>query len=198
MDPQRLKNDIIPNDVFCKKREHFLQNIKAIKKNRNISVGPDTVFYFENHQTLWWQIQEMLRIERGGEEQLKDELVAYAPLLPRSFENGDKELVATLMIEIDDLERRFKSLRNLGGIEKQIFFMANDDMIQAIPEEDINRTNEDGKTSSVHFLRFRFNPDQVLRFSGNASISLSIKHPFYAHTTTLNEHQKKALSFDFL
>ncbi len=83
---------------------------------RRIEVGPFATFYFENYATMWLQVQEMLRIEKGGDEQVPGELVAYNPLIPQ----GD-ELIATMMLEIEDGDRRHRTLLTLGGIEETVF-----------------------------------------------------------------------------
>ncbi|MDP3371326.1 MAG: DUF3501 family protein [Candidatus Paracaedibacteraceae bacterium] len=191
--------DIISNDTFCQNRNHHLQDLIQIKKNRRITVGPDVTFYFENHLTLWWQIQEMLRVEKGGEEQLQDELLAYAPLLPKKFNDNSMELVATLMIEIDDIERRLRMLSNLGGIEEQIQLHVGTHCIQATAENDIERTDENGKTSAVHFIRFKLASNQVTEFhQANQHIIFEITHPHYSHKTLLNELQRQALAKDLI
>jgi hypothetical protein len=190
-------DDILPNDIFCAKRTDFLNKLMTIKKDRRIAIGPDATFYFENHLTLWWQVQEMLRVEKGGAEQLADELTAYAPLLPRAFPDGSMELVATFMVEIDDLERRFRTLSSLGGIEQHIWLHINDTKIQATPETDIDRTDENGKTSAVHFIRFRLKVDQIMQFQQpNQNVIFEITHPNYSHKTLLNENQREALALD--
>lgn len=189
--------DILPTNIFCEKRSDFLQKLISIKKNRRIPIGQDATFYFENHLTLWWQVQEMLRIEKGGAEQLSDELSAYSPLLPRLFPDGSMELVATFMIEIDDLERRFRTLSALGGIEHHIWIHIHNTAVQATPEMDIDRTDNNGKTSAVHFIRFRLKPDLITQFQQtNQNIIFEINHPNYQHKTLLNEDQRKALACD--
>jgi hypothetical protein len=190
-------NDILPNDIFCSQRSDFQEKLIAVKKNRRIPIGPDATFYFENHLTLCWQIQEMLRVEKGGAEQLADELLAYAPLLPQEFPDGSMELVATFMIEIDDLERRLRTLSNLGGIEQHMWLHVNDAKIQASPETDIDRTDENGKTSAVHFVRFLLKQEEVIQFhKHNQNVILEISHPHYPHKTLLTEHQREALAQD--
>ena len=189
--------DIIPTDVFCAQRNDFLNKLISVKKNRRIPIGPDATFYFENHLTLWWQVQEMLRVEKGGVEQLTDELSAYAPLLPKEFPDGSMELVATFMIEIDDLELRFQTLSSLSGVERHIWMHINGTTIQAAPETDIDRTDENGKTSAVHFIRFRLKPEQIQQFhQQNQHIIIEITHPHYSHKTLLTENQREALTYD--
>ena len=119
------------------------------KRNRRIEIGPVTTCYFESYNTMWWQIQEMLFIEKGGDEQLADELAAYNPLIPKG-----KELVCTIMFEINDEARRRTFLNKLGGIEEKVFLRVAGTQIRGVAEEDIDRTTADGKASSVPVSAF--------------------------------------------
>ena len=140
------------------------------------------------------QIQEMLHIEKGGDEQLKDELIAYNPMVP----NG-KELTATLMFEIDNPLSRGAFLGKVGGIEEKIFIKIDNEIVKSVPENDVDRTSAEGKASSVHFIHFKFNDDQISKIkSGNINIELGIDHKEYAHTTKLTEDNVKSLSADFI
>src|ERR1044071_6628523 len=154
--------DLLPIAEYDQQRKSLKQNLIPIKKQRRIEVGPFATFYFENYATMWLQVQEMLRIEKGGEEQIAGELDAYNPLIPQ----GD-ELIATLMIEIEDGNRRNAVLLTLGGIEEKVFLEIGNDTIKASPTEYDDRTTADGKTSSVHWLRFKFTPEQKQRFAAS-------------------------------
>jgi len=139
------------------------------------------------------QVQEMLYIEKGGDEQLKDELVAYNPLVP----NG-KELTATLMFEIDNPVSRAAFLGKVGGIEENVYMKVGADLIKAVPEEDVDRTSAEGKASSVQFIHFKFTDEQIQKFRSNSTeIELGIDHNEYSHSTKLNESTVKSLSTDF-
>ena len=187
------KNDIMPLDVYTKQRKGLRRNIVEFKKNRRVSLGPYATFYFESYETMLAQVQEMLYIEKGGDEQLKDELTAYNPLIP----NG-KELIATLMFEIDNPVSRAAFLGKVGGIEEKVFMKINGDIINAIPEEDVDRTSADGKASSVQFIHFKFNEEQIQKFkSGQIQIEIGINHDEYSHSTKLNDGTIKSLSRDF-
>src|ERR1700689_3529762 len=143
--------DILAESEYDGQRAKLKQNLLPMKKLRRIEVGPFATFYFENYATMWLQVQEMLRIEKGGEEQLAGELEAYNPLIPQ----GD-ELIATMMLEIEDANRRHNTLLTLGGIEETVFLEIGGEKIAATPTEYDDRTTPDGKTSSVHWLRFKF------------------------------------------
>ncbi|MDB9799909.1 DUF3501 family protein [Candidatus Pelagibacter sp.] len=188
------KEDLIPTDIYEKKRKQIRKELVEFKKDRRIALGPYATFYFESFETMVAQVQEMLHIEKGGAEQLKDELIAYNPLVP----NG-KELTATLMFEIDNPLSRGAFLGKVGGIEEKIFMKIDNEEIKAVPETDIERTSVEGKASSVQFIHFKFNDDQINKFkSGNLSIELGIDHKEYTHTTKLTEDNVKSLSADFI
>ena len=188
------KKDLIPADIYAKNRKQIRKDLVEFKKNRRIALGPYATFYFESFETMVAQVQEMLHIEKGGDEQLKDELIAYNPLVP----NG-KELVATLMFEIDNPLSRGAFLGKVGGIEEKIFMKIDNEEVKAIPENDVDRTSAEGKASSVQFIHFKFSDDQINKFkSSNTSIELGIDHKDYAHTTKLTEDNIKSLSDDFI
>ena len=187
------KEDLLPLDAYTKVRRQMRKELVEFKKNRRILLGPYATFYFECYETMLAQVQEMLHIEKGGDEQLKDELIAYNPLIP----NG-KELVSTLMFEIDNPVTRAAFLGKLGGVEENVFIKIDNDLIYGKPEIDVDRTSADGKAASVQFIHFELTSDQILKFKGNnVSIELGIDHKEYSHTTKLSESTIKALSTDF-
>ena len=187
------KNDIMPLDTYVKQRKELRKNIVEFKKNRRVSLGPYATFYFESFETMLAQVQEMLYIEKGGEDQLKDELIAYNPLIP----NG-KELIATLMFEIDNPVSRAAFLSKVGGIEENVIMKIGKDTIKAVPEEDVDRTSTEGKASSVQFVHFKFNDEQIENFKSNTlEIELAINHQEYSHSTKLSNSTVQSLSTDF-
>ena len=188
------KKDLMSADVYAKNRKHIRKELVEFKKNRRIALGPYATFYFESFETMVAQVQEMLHIEKGGDEQLKDELIAYNPLVP----NG-QELTATLMFEIDNPISRGLFLGKVGGIEEKIFMKIENETIKAVPENDVDRTSAEGKASSVQFIHFKFKDDQIAKFkSGSVNIELGIDHKEYSHTTKLTEDNLKSLSMDFI
>ena len=187
------KEDIMPLDVYIEKRRELRKSIVDYKKNRRVALGPYATFYFESYETMLAQVQEMLYIEKGGDEQLQDELTAYNPLIP----NG-KELTATLMFEIDNPISRAAFLGKVGGIEETVFMKINGEKIKAVPEEDVDRTSAEGKASSVQFIHFNFTDDQIEKFKSNSSeIELGIDHKEYSHSTKLSKENIASLSADF-
>ena len=188
------KKDLIPENIYIERRKKIRQDLVEFKKNRRIALGPYATFYFESFETMLAQVQEMLHIEKGGDEQLKDELIAYNPLVP----NG-KELVATLMFEIDNPISRGAFLGKVGGIEEKIFMKVDNEEVKAIPEADVDRTSAEGKASSVQFIHFKLNDDQISKFkSDSTTIELGIDHKEYTHTTRLAENSVKSLCADFI
>jgi hypothetical protein len=187
------KEDIMPLDVYIKNRKELRKNIVSFKKDRRIALGPYATFYFESYETMLAQVQEMLYIEKGGDEQLKDELIAYNPLVPKG-----KELIATLMFEIDNPVSRAAFLGKVGGIEEKIFIKINGEIIKAIPEKDVDRTSAEGKASSVQFVHFKFNEVQIQKFKlDGADIEIGMDHKEYSHTTKLSTTNLSSLSADF-
>ncbi len=185
--------DILPLDQYAKIRRQRRAEISEIKKRRRVEVGPYATFYFENFDTMWQQVQEMLYIEKGGEAQIKDELEAYNPLIPRG-----RELVATVMFEIEDAVRRARELARLGGIENHVFVEIGGDSIRGEPDPTRENTSPDGKASSVQFVRFPFSPAQIADFKvPGARVLVGFDHPNYAHMATMPEPVRAALSEDF-
>ena len=187
------KSDLLAPDIYEKNRRQMRKDLVEFKKDRRVPLGPYATFYFECYETMLAQVQEMLHIEKGGDEQLNDELIAYNPLIP----NG-KELVSTIMFEIDNPVIRATFLGKLGGVEENVFIKIDNEVIYGKPEIDVDRTSAEGKASSVQFIHFEFDQNQISKFKGNnVSIELGIDHKEYSHSTKLSESTIKALSNDF-
>ena len=187
------KTDLIPADTYGKSRKEIRKDLVEFKKNRRIALGPYATFYFESFETMLAQVQEMLHIEKGGDEQLKDELIAYNPLIPKG-----KELIATLMFEIDNPVSRATFLGKVGGIEEKVFMEVDNEVVKAVPEEDVDRTSVEGKASSVQFIHFKFNDEQIVKFKeNNITVEIGIDHKDYSHKTKLTEDNIKSLAADF-
>jgi hypothetical protein len=185
--------DILPLDEFAKIRKTKRQELVDIKKNRRVEVGPVATFYFENYQTMWWQVHEMLFIEKGGEAQIPDELAAYNPLIPKG-----RELVCTVMFEIDEPVRRANFLARLGGVEETAFLEFGGETVAGVPEADVDRTSAEGKASSVQFLHFPFTDAQVRKFAAaGAQVVIGFRHPQHAHMTVMPEAVRATLAGDF-
>jgi hypothetical protein len=185
--------DLLPPKDYDQRRKALKADMIPVKKLRRVGVGPFATFYFENYATMWLQVQEMLRIEKGGEAQIPGELDAYNPLIPQG-----SELIATLMLEIEDGRRRDAVLLTLGGIEETVFMEVGPQTIHATPTEYEDRTTPDGKTSSVHWLRFALTSEQIADFRDPAQrVVLGISHKNYGHMAVLTPETRAALAGDF-
>ena len=184
---------IIPLAEYGRQRAERRKRMTEIKKDRRLEVGPFATFYFESYDTMLHQVHEMLFIEKGGAEQLADELAAYNPLIPQG-----SELVATVMFEIDDPIRRARVLGMLGGVEHKAFLRVGADTIRGVAEDDQERTREDGKASSVQFMRFPFTAAQIKAFrSAPGDVIVGFDHANYGHMAVMSPAVRRALSGDF-
>ncbi|MDP2123596.1 MAG: DUF3501 family protein [Parvibaculum sp.] len=185
--------DILPYETYAAERKARRAAAMAMKKNRRISVGPHATFYFENYETMFQQVHEMLHIEKGGAEQLEDELRAYNPLIPQG-----NELVATIMFEIEDPVRRDRFLRSITWVEKHLYIDVGGAHVIGEAELDVERTKADGKTSSVHFVHFRFTPEQIAKFRDpKVPVMAVVAHENYHHMAMLSPAVREALVRDF-
>jgi hypothetical protein len=187
------RDDILAVEAYQEIRDIRRAEIAAVKKLRRVAVGPYATFYFESFDTMWYQVQEMLRIEKGGDAQLVDELEAYNPLIPKG-----KELVATVMFEIDNPDIRAAFLAGLGGVEECMTLEIDGEAVIAEAEQDVDRTTADGKASSVQFVHFKLSDAQIAKFRDLATrVTVGINHPKYGHMTVLSEESQAALAEDF-
>ena len=173
-------------------RDHFRARVLAAKVPRRVALGPNMTILFENHDSVLFQVQEMLRTERIFEaEGIAEELDAYNPLIP-----DGRNWKATLLIEFPDPEVRKVELERLRGIEDRCWMQVEGfDKVFAIADEDLDRENET-KTSAVHFMRFELGDDMVAALKGGAALAAGIDHPNYRHETRAAENVRAALAAD--
>ena len=184
--------DILPPAQYAAERAARRKAIIALKRVRRVSVGPIATFYFENYDTMFQQVLEMLHIEKGGAAQIEDELGAYNPLIPQG-----RDLCATFMLEIPDEVVRARTLLQLGGVDESVYLDVDGARVHAVPETDVERTKDDGKTSSVHFLHFAFTDEQARAFTTpGARAVLAIEHASYGHMALLSEATRASLADD--
>ena len=188
------RDDIMPMAEYAKIRKERRREIVAAKRDRRMEIGPVAVCHFEGYDSMWQQVHEMLFIEKGGEEQIADELAAFNPLIPKG-----QELVCTVMFEIDEPARRKAFLSKLGGVEEAMTIEFAGETVMGVPEEDVDRTTADGKASSVQFLHFPFSSSQIAAFrEPGTQVLVGFKHSEYAHLTVMPEATRDALARDFL
>ena len=171
------RNDLYSLEKYAEVRPEFRAAVIRHKKNRKVHLGPSATLYFEDRQTIQYQIQEMLRVERIFEAAgIEEELAAYNPLIP-----DGSNWKATFMIEETDIEKRRELLAALIGIEDRVWVRVNgQDAVYAIADEDLERETQD-KTSSVHFMRFELTADMVAALGDGAALSMGIDHANYNH-----------------
>jgi hypothetical protein len=184
--------DILPLADYARIRKEKREENVLRKKLRRLHVGPFATVLFENYDTMWMQVQEMLYIEKGGDAQLADELAAYNPMIP-----SGNELTCTLMFEIEDELTRRRLLSRLGGVEDHIFLLIGAHRVAAVPEQDVERTNAQGKASSVHFLHFPLDEAQRAAFADPAQPAMfAIEHENYGHIAIMSETMRSELQRD--
>jgi hypothetical protein len=187
------KSDILSRDEYKSKRKTLREKMVLRKKFRRVDIGPYVTMYFENKDTIIHQINEMVYIENGGEEQINDEISAYKSLIP-----DGQELVATVMIEIDSPIKRAEFLAKMGGFEEKISIKIGDQEIKGKAELDGDRTTADGKASSVQFVHFEFKGKAVEIIKNHMeNVTISINHENYKHSSVLNIDTVKELVKDF-
>ena len=189
---QITSEDIMDLDAYLAIRKDKRREMSLIKKNRRVEVGPFATFYFESYETMLHQVHEMLAIEKGGAEQVPDELEAYNPLIPQG-----NELIATVMFEIDDPLRRKTVLSRMGGVEQNMYLEVNGERVSGQAEEDVDRTAADGKASSVQFVHFPLTPSQAGALKGEgARVIVGIDHQNYSHMAVMAEPTRHAVAND--
>lgn len=184
--------DLLPDADYALERKARRAALLPAKRLRRVALGPYYTLIFENYDTMLFQIQEMLLVEKGGPAQVEEELAAHNPLIPQG-----RELVATVMFEIDDPARRAAVLGELGGIEEHLFLQIDVTRVFGVPEGDIDRTR-DGKTSAVHFLRFPLtDDDDAAAFRDyERPVMIGCDHPHYGHIAVLSEEVRAELAKD--
>src|SRR5215213_5012030 len=167
--------DLMPLEQYARERVAFRERVLAHKRNRQIAVGPNVTWLFEDRLTIQYQVQEMLRAERIFEpEGIAEELEAYNPLIP----DGSNWKV-TMLIEFPDPAERARQLAVLKGIEDACWVQVKGHgKVFAIADEDLERENEE-KTSSVHFLRFELKPAAREAVRAGAGVKLGCDHTNY-------------------
>lgn len=192
----RSQRTITADDILAPEQYELIRRDKkqeaiARKKLTRVSVGPHATVLFENWDSMWLQIHEMLRIEKGGADQLVDELSAYDPMVPKG-----SELTATVLFEVEEPVRRDAFLRTIGGVEDHVSIQVGGHVVKARPEGDVERTREsDGKASAVHFFHFDFTPEAMAAWNDPAVTAMVvIDHPGYGHAALISREAREFLA----
>jgi hypothetical protein len=162
-------------EKYAEVRNDFRTKVMEHKRDRRLALGENAALYFEDHLTMQYQVQEMLRSERIFEAAgIQEELDAYNPLIP-----DGSNWKATFMIEFSDVSERREKLAQLVGIEDRVWLQVGGlEKIRPIADEDLERDSEE-KTSAVHFLRFELDPAQIGALKGGAELAAGIDHDNY-------------------
>jgi Protein of unknown function (DUF3501) len=171
------RRDLMSLEQYAQSRSRLRNEVIAHKQLRNVQVGPNMTWCFEDHTTIRYQILEMLRAERIFEsEGIQGELDAYNPLIP-----DGRNWKVTLLLEFPDPDERRIALEKLIGVEDRCWVRVSEmERVFALADEDMERENEE-KTSAVHFLRFELTPSMVEAMKSGASLSLGVDHDNYRH-----------------
>jgi hypothetical protein len=186
-------SDLYSLERYARERPAIRATVLEHKRDRQIAVGPNATWLFEDRITVQYQVQEMLRAERIFEpEGIEDELGQYNPLIP----DGTNWKV-TLLIEFPDADERQLQLARLRGVEDRCWVqVAGHDRVFAIADEDLDRENDE-KTSSVHFLRFELAPEMIATLRSGASLGVGVDHDHYRHSVAaVREPVRKSLLND--
>ena len=171
------RRDLMSLEQYAQDRARLRGEVIAHKQLRNVQVGPNMTWCFEDHITIRYQILEMLRAERIFEsDAIQGEIDAYNPLIP-----DGRNWKVTLLLEFPDPEERRVALERLIGVEDRCWIRVSEmERVFAIADEDMERENE-AKTSAVHFLRFELSASMVEAMKSGASLSLGVDHDNYRH-----------------
>jgi phage gp29-like protein len=184
-------DDIKDLREYERERDEFRGHIVEMKKRRRVQLGDLMTITFDNTDTMRFQIQEMARIERMlTDEQIRNELDTYNQLVP-----DPNELSGTLFIEIDDKERLAEWLPKLVGIQRAVSIWLHDGSSVPSTPEDEERLTREETTTTVHYLKFRFMPEQVDAFAAGP-VRIVVDHANYNAVVELTEEQRSELVGD--
>ena len=187
------RSDLWSLEEYSEHRKAFREKVLAHKENRRVLLGGHVLLTFEDSQTIKYQVQEMLRIEKIFEaDAIKEELDAYNPLIP-----DGSNWKCTLLIQYEDVDERKRRLTELVGVEDVIWVKVGElDKIYPITDEDMERSNDD-KTSAVHFMRYQLTDAQIDAAKAGQAISFGVDHVAYpCDELLLNENQRQSLVAD--
>ncbi len=186
------RSDIVPNEEYLKESEERRRRVIALKRNRRIQVGPRLSFTFENRETIRYQIQEMMRVERiQDEDKIQFEIDTYNTLIP---EPGT--LSATMFIVIQEMDQIRPMLDRLQGLDRTgtVLLQLGSERVPADFEP--GHSKED-RISAVHYVTFRLSPEQAKHFV-SSPVEIQVRHPEYAVTAALTEEQRLEIGKDLI
>ena len=194
--PQISPDSLLSLEAYARERNAYRSRVIAHKQLRTVHVGEHVTLVFEDEQTIRYQVQEMLRIERIFEaEGIRGELETYNPLIP-----DGRNWKATMLIEYPEPEERRRELARLKGIEDRCWVQVEGPegpmrRVTAIADEDLERENEE-KTSAVHFVRFELDKAMCRALKGGGGLSVGIDHPNYTASVSAAPEVVRCLAGD--
>jgi Protein of unknown function (DUF3501) len=185
-------DDIKDLRAYERERDEFRRYIIDLKKRRRIALGTIMSLVFENTDTMRWQVQEMARAERMlRDEQIATEVATYNELIP-----DENELSATLLVELGSDAQLREWLPKLVGVQRSILLAVDGlEPVRGVAQDEERLTRED-VTAAVHFLRFRFTPEQVAAFAAGP-VWVRCDLPAYQEEIELSSDQRAELAGDF-
>lgn len=185
------RGELLDLGAYEQVREHFRRRVIEAKRVRYVSLGPNMTVLFENHDTVLFQIQEMLRTERiTAEKAILHELETYNELVPQ-----DHELSATVFIEYPDRAERERMLVALAGVDDKFYLIAGNERCAVVPDR---RGTDPSRTMAVHYVKFPLGAEaeRVLR-EGKGPVKLGVAHPTYTAESELSSETLRSLAADF-
>ncbi len=190
MRPLRLE-EIAPLEPYAAVRDAFRRAVVAHKAARRIAVGPQVTLLFEDRETLRFQVQEMVWVERiEAPERVQHELDVYNELMP-----GPGELSATLFIEITEPGRIRAELDRLIGLDEHVALeLGTGDDAERVPARFDAKQFEEERISAVQYIRFALDEAQQRRFSDpSVAAALRVAHPAYDHRAPIPPAVRESL-----
>ncbi len=184
------RSELLDLGAYEEIRDRFRARVIAGKRARRVALGDHMTVLFENHDTVLYQIQEMLRTERiTGEKAIQHELDTYNALVP-----GKHEISATIFIEYVEREQRDRMLAALAGVEDRFYVRVGDERLPVIGEKRGDRTD---RTTAVQYARFPLTPAAVAALQQRtAPVRLGVEHPAYSAEVELGAETLGALAED--
>jgi hypothetical protein len=183
------RNELLDLGAYEEIRAHFRAAVIEEKKNRRFQISDELSIVFENHATVLFQIQEMLRTERITKESaIQHEIETYNELVPAAG-----ELSATVFVEIAERETRERRLVELAGLEQTF---ALEVAGEVMPARNETRGVLPDRTTAVHYLKFPLSPAAGARIIAGTSVMFRVRHPALDVTTPLPATVLRAVAAD--
>jgi hypothetical protein len=184
------RSELLDLGAYEEIRERFRARVIEEKKQRRVALGSNMSVVFENHDTVLFQIQEMLRTERITKESgILHELETYNELIPDRF-----GLSVTIFVEYPEREERERMLQALAGLEERWYVSVGGERILGVERE---RGDDPSRTTAVHYVKFALGEARARAVrEGKATIAIGVDHPAYTAEVELPEHTRQSLLDD--